>query len=195
MIKKSTLFLRAPIIILLLIYSQTASAQDILSYTLDGSEFGKPLTEVLSEIGDKKKASFFFRPEWISSITITENFKGQTLEQALEKLFTGTELNFFAMYPGTVVIVKDAKGAIKRKEAIQYAIREKKVIEQHILGDQNNSVTGNATLKGKVFDSKSGDPLAQVNIYIVDLQIGTATDEAGNYSLSVEPGCSCVKHK
>lgn len=188
MIKKSTMVLRSLITILLLIYSQTASAQDILSYTLDGSEFGKPLTEVLSEIGNKKSASFFFRPEWISSITIAENFKGQTLEQALEKLFLGTELNFFTMYPGTVVIVKDAKGAIKRKEAIQYAIREKKVIEQHILGDQNNSVTGNATLKGKVFDSKSGDPLSQVNVYIVDLQIGTATDEAGNYSLSIEPG-------
>jgi hypothetical protein len=92
------------------------------------------------------------------------------------------------MYPGTVVIVKDAKQSIQRKEAIQDAIREKKTIEQYVLGDQGTSTKGTAILKGKIIDSKSGDPLSQVNIYIVDLKVGAATDQMGNYTLRVAPG-------
>lgn len=180
--------MKAPITILLLIYSLATNAQDILSLKMDGSERGKPLAEVLSEIAIKNKAKFFFRPEWISSLSFTESQQGQTLEQALENLFLGTELNFFAMYPGTVVIVKDAKQSIQRKEAIQDAIREKKTIEQYVLGDQGTSTKGTAILKGKIIDSKSGDPLSQVNIYIVDLKVGAATDQMGNYTLRVAPG-------
>jgi hypothetical protein len=187
-IKKSKLFLRVPIVILLLSYSISAHSQDILALKLDGSEQGKSLSEVLAEIENKNNAKFFFLPEWISSVSFAESHQGQTLEQALAYLFIGTELNFFAMYPGTVVIVKDAKQSIQRKEAIQVAIREKKTIEQYVLGDQGTSTKGNAVLKGKVIDSKTGDPLSQVNIYIVDLQVGAATDQMGNYSLAMEPG-------
>jgi hypothetical protein len=193
-IKKSKLFLRVPIVILLLSYSISAHSQDILALRLDGSEQGKSLSEVLAEIENKNNAKFFFLPEWISScILCTKVTKDKPWSKHLENLFLGTDLNFFAMYPGTVVIVKDAKQSIQRKEAIQVAIREKKTIEQYVLGDQGTSTKGNAVLKGKVIDSKTGDPLSQVNIYIVDLQVGAATDQMGNYSLAIEPGDSCIK--
>lgn len=155
---------------------------------MDGSERGKPLAEVLSEIAIKNKAKFFFRPEWISSLSFTESQQGQTLEQALVNLFLGTELNFFAMYPGTVVIVKDAKQSIQRKEAIQDAIREKKTIEQYVLGDQGTSTKGTAILKGKIIDSKSGDPLSQVNIYIADLKGWCSHGSNGKLYPSGSPG-------
>jgi hypothetical protein len=81
-IKKSKLFLRVPIVILLLSYSISAHSQDILALRLDGSEQGKSLSDVLLEIENKNNAKFFFLPEWISSLSFSQSHQGQTLEQA-----------------------------------------------------------------------------------------------------------------
>jgi hypothetical protein len=95
----------------------TANAQDVLQIKLDGTEQGKTLTAVLGEIEKKNGARFYFLSEWIDQISFQESYKGETLSEALNDLFSGTELRYFSMYPHAVVIIKDPTQPLLRQNA------------------------------------------------------------------------------
>ena len=61
--------------------------------------------------------------------------RNQTLGEALDNFFMGSDLYYVVMYPNVVVIVKDPTQALVRRNAIQTAIREQKKIEQFAFGD------------------------------------------------------------
>ncbi|HRG78301.1 MAG TPA: TonB-dependent receptor [Cyclobacteriaceae bacterium] len=171
----------------MLLMSLAASAQ-VLELKLDGSEQGKSLTTVLGEIERKTNARFYFLPEWISPITFQQSYVGQTLGDAIDNLFLGTDLNYFAMYPNSLVIVKDATQLMLRKSAIQNAIRQNKTIERHVFGEPGKSTKSRIVISGRVLDSKTSEPLPGTNIQVSDTQYGTTTDDQGIYSLSLAPG-------
>lgn len=43
-------------------------------------------------------------------------------------------------------------------------------------------------IEGQVFDQKSGEPLAYVNIGVVELGVGAVSDKTGNFKLRIEDG-------
>ncbi|NOT76005.1 MAG: TonB-dependent receptor [Cyclobacteriaceae bacterium] len=180
--------LRKLFLSLLICGSLSLKAQDILELKLDGTEQGKSLATVLSEIEKKSNARFYFLSEWIQPITFQESFAGETLGAALESLFLGTDLSYVSMYPHAVILVKDPTQALLRKSAINSAVRQKKKVEQRIFGEAGKSKKGKVIITGKVIDSKTGDPMPRTNIQVSDTQGGTTTDENGNYTLSLSPG-------
>ncbi len=51
----------------------------------------------------------------------------------------------------------------------------------------SSQAADNITLRGKVIDSKSKEPLAGVNIYFSELKIGVSTDESGSFHVNNLP--------
>ncbi|HEY5825619.1 MAG TPA: TonB-dependent receptor, partial [Cyclobacteriaceae bacterium] len=177
------------ILFFLICGSLTLSAQDILQFKLDGTEQGKTLTSVLSEIEKKNGARFYFLSEWIEQISFQESYKGETLGEALNDLFSGTDLRYFSMYPHAVVIIKDPTQPLLRQNAIATAVRQQKKIEPRVIGDKTKSKKGKIAIRGVVIDAKTKEPMARTSIQVKDTaQYGTTTDESGRYSLSVSPG-------
>ncbi|MEK6781482.1 MAG: TonB-dependent receptor [Bacteroidota bacterium] len=161
----------------------------ILYVKLDGSEQGKPLATVLNEMSQENTARFYFLPEWIIPITVSQNYEGQTLAQVLNELLLGTDLNYFAMYPNAIVFIKDPTQAFIHNTAIETAVRQKKKIERYHFGEIGDEKMGQKiVISGKVIDLKTGEPLHRTNIQISGTQEGTTTDETGRYTLTFTPG-------
>jgi hypothetical protein len=180
--------LRTGLLMFLLASVVTVSGQSILVYKFTGAEQGKALPAVLAEIETNTGGNFFYRPEWVQSLTIPHDITGLTLAEVLDRLFDGTDLGYIAMYPRTVIIVKDPTQAILHREAIETAVRDKKKIDRLVFGDAGKSAAGKVKITGKVIDAKSRLPVPRLNIHVSDQHSGVTTDEAGNYSLTLSPG-------
>lgn len=176
------------LLLLLILFPLWTGAQ-ILDVKLDGSEQGRPLATVLTELSQKNKVRFYFLPEWINPITISQNYAGRTWAQVLDELLLGTDLNYFMMYPDALVFIKDPTQFYLRKNAIESAVRQQKKIERYVFGEIGEAAVGQKiNISGVVRDLKSGDPLPRTNIQISDTQDGTTTDESGKFTLSLTPG-------
>ena len=166
-----------------------SAKQNILDLKMDGSEQGKNLTTLLSEIESKHNVRFFFLPEWTDPIAIAESYSGKTLSETLDLLFAGTHLAYISLYPEVIVIVRDPTQAIAHRQAMQRAVRERRSIEQRIIGDERDIVKGKrVTVTGTVTDSKTKEPMPGANIRVSDSQAGSTTNEQGKYSITLDPG-------
>jgi hypothetical protein len=179
------IFLLISIVTLL---SFSLKGQNALSLKLDGKETGKSLSAVIENLEVTNNVRFYFVSQWIESILFQRSYAGETLESALNDLFLGTELSFFEMYPGSVVILNDPTQATLRNSSIATAIREKKKIVQFTFGESNHVKKGQVIVSGKITDTKTKLPLAGVNVQVSDSEKGAATDENGRFSLSLKPG-------
>lgn len=97
--------------------------------------------------------------------------------------------------PVTIILhnisIEDALKQIFKNQPFTYSINNKVVIikkREIALASETNPALSPITIKGKVTDKKN-QPLVGVNVRIKGTNIGTVTDENGNYFLTVEgPG-------
>ena len=177
------------ILLFFLLAGFSSFSQTILESKLDGSEKGKSLISYLEDLEKTQPVKFYFLSEWIDKITFDETLTGQTLGQALNQLFLGSELNYVQVNPNTIIIVKDPTQALQHNEMITTAIKERKKIEKVTFGESINSRTQkNVTITGKIIDGKLKDPLVGVNVYVSDAQIGTVTNAEGKYEIKMPSG-------
>lgn len=181
--------LKKILLYLLLCSSGVGIAQDILQLKLDGSEQGKSALSVLEKIGEDNNVRFYFISEWLEPLSFQQSYKSQTLAQALDNLFLGTDLSYLSMYPSAVVIIKDPTQAGRRNQAIQAAVYQKKGIRQLVFGEPGKSEKGKSiTITGQVLDSKTNEAMQHATVQVSDTQYSTTTDESGKYSFSLTPG-------
>ncbi len=174
---------------ILLSISTAGYSQDVLSETMDGSEQGRSLMDVLDDWQQKKGARFYFARDWIRPIKFNKSYRGESLESALTDVFLGTDLNFVAMYPTIVVILKDPTQALLRKTALQLAVESKKKIVAFTFGSPGGATDGKPiTISGKVIDGKTKEPMRGATIRIGETTQGTTTDDEGHYQLSLPLG-------
>ncbi len=172
-----------------LLSAQLSWGQGLLQTQLDGSEKGQSLQAFLTGFAQKKGGRYFVRPEWIEQIRVSQSYAGATLEVALEDLLKGTDLNFFAMYPDVVVIVKDPRQMVERKRALELAKQQDKSIRRHSIGEAGGENKEWLQLSGLVLDEKTGEPVPGATILVGDgLGGGTSSDETGNFELRLSPG-------
>lgn len=177
-----------PILLIILIGSSfIGSAQVGLDYKLDGSENGKSLVSFLDELERKNIAQFYFHAEWIESISFQKSYKNQTLKEALDDLFAGSDLNYLPMYPSVVIIMR-GKNELVYKDAIKTALIEKKKIDRKVFGELGKSRNKTVVITGHVFDSKTHEPISRANLTVINVSNGSTTNEKGAYSLSIAPG-------
>lgn len=185
--------LRRCLFIPLFCCSLALQAQELLEIRMDGTEQGKKLTELLNDLESKYNGRFYFMPQWVETISIDQSFAGKTLAETFDVLFAGSDLTYLSPYPQVVVILHDPTQAILHRQALAKAIGQRKKVEQRVFGNSGNQAKGKRIIiSGTVTDAKTKAPLPGANISVSDSQSGSAADENGKYSLTLDPGAHVV---
>ncbi|MBS1977381.1 MAG: TonB-dependent receptor [Bacteroidetes bacterium] len=185
--------LKIAVIVYFLSLSSGVYAQSVEDIRMDGTEAGKPLIKVLSELEQKYPVQFFYLSEWLEPFQVEQSHKGLTVVELLRDLFKGTELDAVVMDPHYLVIVKDPRTDMNRKTLMNVAARAQKSIEKVQVGDPRNVKKG-ATfiLRGKITDGGSGQALVNASVSVSDLQQGTTTDGTGQFEIKIPAGSHVV---
>lgn len=122
------------------------------------------LQQVLNNIEEQTDLHFFYQNEQVSNVsTITLNETEQTLDFILEKVLSGTNLDYRVVEKHVVIFAKT---------------ESKTTVQQQVA----------RMLKGRVVD-QSGAPLPGVSVVVDGTLNGTVTDVNGNFILdNVPPG-------
>ena len=98
---------------------------------------------LFEELEKKHPVRFYFLNEWIDNISFQQSYEGQTLADALNELFLGSDLNYVAFDERTIILVKDPTQAIQRQAVVNSAKRELKQINKVLIGSPNNNLPRN----------------------------------------------------
>lgn len=167
-------------------------SQRLESYIMDEQMCEKSLIEVLEIIQQKHPVKVFFTPGSLDGLVVSADAKGKTLPAVLESLFLGTSLNFIMMHPDIMVIIRDPEQALRREKALQIAQKENRKIKTLTLGDPLITKKKEVVISGQILDVRSGDPIANANIQFGDQNLGTTSDEKGNFSIVLPSGLHVI---
>lgn len=164
-------------------------AQSIITMRVEADAKGKNLAAYLTELSNLKGVHFYYIPEWIEKIQVTENVIGMPLGNALNELFLSTELSYASINSNTIVLLKDPTQALERNKVIGEAVREKRKVEKIVIGNSGKSgAKQQVTISGKITDEKSREPLVGVSVNVKDIKAGTVTNTEGKFELTIPAG-------
>jgi hypothetical protein len=179
---------RSLLLTFLLSISLSTLAQNVLDTPLKGIQDRKPLPVYLVDLEKEIAVKFFFLEEWLQPFYVDETFNGKSLHEALIQLTEDTDISFTFMMDYAVIFTKDPKRAIERQNLLRKAALSRKHIEQHIIGDQKQSVPGKKVrLRGSVVNETNDARMQGVVVTVNDVPV-TTTDAAGQYSLELTTG-------
>lgn len=172
----------------MIFFAQLCVAQSVLDIRLPQNLHNRKISQVLDSITSKHHSRFYYKPEWIETLTFGDTLSNKTLREALESVFLGTDLSFVEMYPHSVVIVKDPTLFIARQQAIGHAKRDEREIQKRTFGVMGSPRKRIVNIRGTITDSKTNEPLSGASIRLSDSTISVTTSADGRYSISVRPG-------
>lgn len=158
-------------LILLFTSCMQVSAKDV-SAQITLSERNTPLTEVIQKIQIQSGYDFVSTYEAIKEAgTVTVKVKKVSLQAALDACLKGKPLTYLII--GKTVVIRPQKKVSNITPQL----------ETEVSGEMLSTIV---EIKGRVTD-ENGNPLAGVSVTLKGSKdIGTATDENGNYSLALE---------
>jgi ferric enterobactin receptor len=143
----------------LLLLIRITISQDLDSITLSKSYQSQPLKTVLEELENQLNVKFSYLDKHIKGQLVTVHFKNKQLAEALRLILKDTELSF-EIY-------------IKSRDIVLYPSRRQSGIEDDLLG---------YTLKGKVVDKLTEEPLAYANLHLKGTKRGSVSDSSGLFA-------------
>ncbi|MBN2166180.1 MAG: SusC/RagA family TonB-linked outer membrane protein, partial [Marinilabiliaceae bacterium] len=139
------------------------------------------LKEILSEIENQSEFYFMYSSKLIDvNRKVTVNFENQKIDQVLNSLFAGTDINY---------VIKDRiivlASSVLTDDEIPVIMQQQSVSDKVTDSDEKPAVMQQQSLSvsGNVIDV-DGEPIPGVSIIIKGTAKGTITDTYGNYSLS-----------
>ena len=169
---------------LLLFVTLTAVGQSAFDITLSVKE-KRPITEVFAEIERSHPVRFFYINEWISNYHFDDSYDGYSLERALTKVLSNSDISFSFMYGYAIVIAKDPAKALDRENLLRAAAVQKKNINEQIVGSPSNFKAGELVKLRGVVRSEVNMPLTSASVYVEDLNLSANTDQNGKYELTM----------
>ena len=148
-----------PVVFLFLLMHLNASAQAHKVVLLKGAFNQKPLLEFISEMEAVNDMKFFYVEEVVKDVKLNGFFKYKTpFEAGFTQLLKSTKLSFYTNSEGGIVLYEDQDKEIQAAVAL-------------------------FSLKGKVVDKATGEPIPFATVYIPAISGGNVTDEEGNYEI------------
>ncbi len=140
----------------------------------------KPLKEFLAVLHEKYGLKVFYKESWIEPYSITRTFQNTPLLQALNNVFYEHELTFYLFQDDGVVIFRKSMD-VRSKFDEQSQIL--------VIGDPLNiGRFKTATMKGRVLDGKTGEPLPGAVVLNHKLEKGTTTNSNGEFEIVFPTG-------
>jgi len=181
------------VVVLLIIFSLSVQAQSPLNIRLSASYQGKSLPEVLQEIESKESIRFFYLAPWIQSVVLKQDFTNKTVQQLLMAAFENTDLSFYELNSGSIVLVRDPAREMLHRDLLTTAIRESRKPEKIELGTAAQFRPGlKVRVTGKITDSKTDEPVSGATLMISDLNAGVITDQNGKFEAEMLSGAHIV---
>lgn len=167
--------------VLLLLPAGWLQAQGIKEVRITQSFDHVPLSTCLKYLEETCHISFFYREEWVKPEVVTAVFTNSTPAEVLAQLFREREIKYQFFQPDMVFVYP-------RSEAV-HTFAGSGENQLLVIGDPlSQQLQKRARLKGRVFDGKSGDPLAGAVVYNLESKSGVATDAKGRYSIEMPTG-------
>ena len=175
------------ILLLLLIcfpaFFQPVLAQTVTELKIDKSYSGTPLANVLSELESSSPVRFYFDPGWIQNMTVTGDYEGYPLKQALEEWTEGSGLNYLFYDEYNVVLF------LRNNLLSVFNLAGIKEAEALIVGDSAQAISGSAvSVTGTISNGKTGEALLGATVYVEELGTGTVTNANGRFAMDILPG-------
>jgi hypothetical protein len=177
----STILKATLAIFLFLILSLSSSGQHIQEKLITGKFQKASLQEFFNAIEKEQHIRFYYKPEWIKSYVVNQEFKEMPLIQVLNLLFDRQQLNFrFFQNNSVIIFPKGTDGKdLSKDEGPQLLV----------IGDPlNEGRYSSAKIKGKVLDGKNNEPLTGAIIFHPQTGIGATTNSKGLYEIDLPTG-------
>ena len=166
---------------MILLLQLNASAQNIQEKLITGNFQKTSLQDFFNTLEKSYDIRFYYRPEWIKTYVINQEFKDTPLIQVLNLLFERQSLSFRFFQNNSVVIFP--KGTDGRQKI---GSDEPQIL---VIGDPLNEGRYNsAHIKGKVLDGKNTEPLTGAVVFHPQTGLGTTTKADGTFELDLPTG-------
>ncbi|MCK0132364.1 TonB-dependent receptor [Flavobacteriaceae bacterium F08102] len=175
--------------------------------------------DVLKQLEDIADVRFFYEEEWFANDeTIRGNYHQVELSTLLDAIFNTTDLNYFILQNNQVVITQNRviygdlpeeffgkSTAEKEIETVEEEVAspvlygkqqsvKKSVIETVRIGKEDlRDKRSKFSLRGFVRAIKTGKPLSNVTVKLVNSPTGVVTDQKGQYKLNLNKGLNTLE--
>ena len=152
----------------------------------------------------------YYMDEWVDSLRVTVDVKNVTAKTALEKALANTGLNVSEWNGGLVILPGEAlltrlpdysignekativipeEDVLTQSEA-RYLVGRKADVTQTIRIGKSGNTGGKSTvtIRGRITEQQTGEPVIGATMFIEELQNGTATDQYGFLTMVIKPG-------
>jgi len=195
------------ITILILIFPALLSGQD--SPVLENSYPSAPFTEFAARALDQEGIRFYYRREWVDSVSVDRIEPGTPLEEVLDRTLDDAGLTYYIqratvyIYKGTPVadalpLYNRGKQAAAESRQVTDSVEVSSRYVQTTNISENNLITvgsrqyaenGNTyRVQGRVRNMQTGEPLIGATIYVRETGKGTITDVSGDFTLNLRGG-------
>jgi hypothetical protein len=182
-------------------------------YIISGQYEQTPFNLFAKDIERQVPLEFMYHPQIVDSFFVSAIFNNEPLDDALTKVFQGTQIHFFLNESDQIILTQgyeiradlpfnffDRSGEeldetevevidFLEKEERQIKLKSTRENTIYEIGNKSAIMDGQYTnLAGHLRDSDTGEPLIGALIYIENPRIGVATDEFGYYSLTIPKG-------
>ncbi|WP_339694217.1 carboxypeptidase-like regulatory domain-containing protein [uncultured Roseivirga sp.] len=183
--------------------------------TFSGSFNQEALQNILLKIKDDLDVSFYYRVEWVDSISYTGNFQNANLEYVLDQIVLGSEITYF--YNGNSIYLTHGLPIIRTPIIVGSIVKNNNeenlpdtvpksvlftreyVPNQLTSDDKKNRVyeIGNkadfkqgatSTIAGFITSNETEERIDNAVIYSIQSNKSTISDETGFYSISLTNG-------
>ncbi|MEA1887172.1 MAG: TonB-dependent receptor [Bacteroidota bacterium] len=168
---------------------------------ITGNFAGSSFQDFVDQITEDHNIRFFYKPEWVSEVSMAGNYQRELLSDILTETFEGSDLNFIIDESAYIIISKgysiksrlyaDAPDTnyIEPEDYTSYfdddETNEFQVVR---IGSPSGDISGNATISGYVRNRDTGEPVIGAVLNIEELQKGSMTNEYGYYSMPLPKG-------
>jgi outer membrane cobalamin receptor len=189
------------VFLFLLLASARVSAQQQLTNRIRAQFVNAPLSEFVKVVESQAPVRFYYDVAAFDSLRISLVADATPLSQLLDSLFTGPKFYYAVDFNKNIFLttteISTGFASARRKSTVRYddfeedegvaAFRERKVYEIGTRGTANRN-TKELVLSGYVRLEGSGDAIADATVKLQHSASGTATNQAGYYSLRLPPG-------
>ncbi len=188
---------------LLCVFTQLVLSAQVNDVIVKFPEKKISLSDLIDQVEKEKNIQFYFKKEWIDSVTILIEQSEGKLVDILTKQMPKYGLHFYIKEPNRIYLSKEPVNQTLEPTAIYYTEQNyeqdsvfdedkenviSSLLNEVVIGKKNNGLGNKANIVGVVKDAETGEPLLGVMVYIEELKTGTVTDINGNYMLNLKKG-------
>lgn len=160
--------------------SYMSDAQKINEIKITETFQNQPLSDFLTVLQNKYGLKVFYKESWVEPFSITRTFENTPLLQALNNVFYNHELNYSLFQDDGIIVFRKSMDVRSRFDEQSQIL---------VIGDPINvGRYKTATLKGRVLDGKTGEPLTGAVIYSNKSEKGTTTSSKGELEFVMPVG-------